>query len=65
MKATVFHGAKDIRVEEVPHPHAGVGEAVMREALGIQETFEKALRCLRPGGIIRSLGVYSGKLQVW
>jgi threonine dehydrogenase-like Zn-dependent dehydrogenase len=34
------------------------------EALGIQETFENCLRCLRPGGILSSLGVYSGKLQV-
>jgi alcohol dehydrogenase len=34
------------------------------EALGTQETFENALRCLRPGGTLSSLGVYSGKLQV-
>ena len=34
------------------------------EALGLQETFENALRCLRPGGTLSSLGVYSGKLQV-
>jgi threonine dehydrogenase-like Zn-dependent dehydrogenase len=34
------------------------------EALGIQETFENCLRCLRPGGTLSSLGVYSGKLQV-
>ena len=40
----------------------GVDVAV--EALGTQETFENALRCLRPGGTLSSLGVYSGKLQV-
>src|SRR6516164_8284665 len=34
------------------------------EALSIQETFENCLRCLRPGGTLSSLGVYSGKLQV-
>ena len=34
------------------------------EALGTQETFENALECLRPGGTLSSLGVYSGKLQV-
>ena len=34
------------------------------EALGTQQTFESALRCLRPGGTLSSLGVYSGKLQV-
>ena len=27
-------------------------------------TFENALRCVRPGGTLSSLGVYSGKLQV-
>ena len=27
-------------------------------------TFENALRCLRPGGTLSSLGVYSGKLQM-
>jgi len=29
MRATVFHGVGDIRVEEVPRPHAGPGEAVI------------------------------------
>ena len=33
MKATVFHGANDIRVEEVNRPHAGIGEAVIRVTL--------------------------------
>jgi alcohol dehydrogenase len=32
------------------------------EALGRQETFETALRSIRPGGVLSSLGVYSGKL---
>ena len=40
------------------------GADVAIEALGIQETFEHALRALRPGGTLSSLGVYSGKLQV-
>jgi threonine dehydrogenase-like Zn-dependent dehydrogenase len=40
------------------------GADVSIEALGTQETFENALRCLRPGGTLSSLGVYSGKLQV-
>ena len=30
----------------------------------LQQTFESALRCLRPGGTLSSLGVYSGKLQM-
>ncbi len=42
----------------------GGGADVAIEALGLQETFESALRCLRPAGILSSLGVYSGKLQV-
>lgn len=40
------------------------GADVAIEALGRQETFENALRCLRPGGTLSSLGVYSGKLQL-
>jgi 2-desacetyl-2-hydroxyethyl bacteriochlorophyllide A dehydrogenase len=42
----------------------GGGADVTIEALGLQETFESALRCLRPGGTLSSLGVYSGKLQI-
>jgi threonine dehydrogenase-like Zn-dependent dehydrogenase len=40
------------------------GADVAIEALGLQSTFENALRCLRPAGTLSSLGVYSGKLQV-
>jgi alcohol dehydrogenase len=40
------------------------GADVTIEALGTQETFESALRSLRPGGTLSSLGVYSGKLQI-
>lgn len=42
----------------------GGGADVAIEALGIQQTFESALRSLRPGGTLSSLGVYSGKLQI-
>jgi alcohol dehydrogenase len=42
----------------------GGGADVAIEALGTQQTFESALRCLRPAGTLSSLGVYSGKLQV-
>ena len=42
----------------------GGGADVAIEALGLQETFENSLRCLRAGGTLSSLGVYSGKLQV-
>jgi 2-desacetyl-2-hydroxyethyl bacteriochlorophyllide A dehydrogenase len=42
----------------------GGGADVAIEALGTQGTFENALRCLRPGGTLSSLGVYSGKVQM-
>lgn len=42
----------------------GGGADIAIEALGAQQTFENALRCLRPGGVLSSLGVYSGKLTV-
>jgi threonine dehydrogenase-like Zn-dependent dehydrogenase len=40
----------------------GHGVDVAIEALGRQETFEDALRSVRAGGTLSSLGVYSGKL---
>jgi threonine dehydrogenase-like Zn-dependent dehydrogenase len=49
-------------VEEVVKLTGGVDVAI--EALGIQQTFESCLRCLRPAGTLSSLGVYSGKLQL-
>ncbi|HVU52356.1 MAG TPA: NAD(P)-dependent alcohol dehydrogenase [Polyangia bacterium] len=42
----------------------GGGVDVAIEALGQQATFESALRVLRPGGTLSSLGVYSGHLTV-
>src|SRR5262249_15302750 len=42
----------------------GGGADVAIEAFGTQQTFESALRSLRPGGTLSSLGVYSGKLQM-
>jgi threonine dehydrogenase-like Zn-dependent dehydrogenase len=50
-------------VEEVLRLTGG-GADVAVEALGTQQTFESCLRCLRPGGTLSSLGVYSGKLQI-
>ena len=40
----------------------GRGVDVAIEALGQQRTFENALRAIRPGGTLSSLGVYSGKV---
>ena len=42
----------------------GRGVDVAIEALGLQETFENALRVLRPGGTLSSVGVYSGHLRI-
>ncbi len=42
----------------------GGGADVTIEALGTQTTFENALRTLRPGGTLSSLGVYSGHVNV-
>jgi len=49
-------------VPEIKRLTDGRGVDVAIEALGRQETFEAALRALRPGGTLSSLGVYSGKL---
>lgn len=42
----------------------GGGADVTIEALGTQATFESCLRSVRPGGVVSSLGVYSGHLNV-
>lgn len=42
----------------------GRGVDVAIEALGTQGTFESCLRIIRPGGVLSSLGVYSGKLGI-
>jgi 2-desacetyl-2-hydroxyethyl bacteriochlorophyllide A dehydrogenase len=51
-------------VEEIRRLTKGKGVDVAIEALGTQATFESALRVLRAGGTLSSLGVYSGKLSV-
>jgi threonine dehydrogenase-like Zn-dependent dehydrogenase len=51
-------------VEEIMRLTDGRGVDVAVEALGTQATFEAALRVLRPGGTLSSLGVYSGDLKI-
>jgi alcohol dehydrogenase len=51
-------------VEEIKRLTNGKGVDVSIESLGTQETFENALRVLRAGGTLSSLGVYSGKLSI-
>jgi alcohol dehydrogenase len=51
-------------VEEILELTDGRGVDAAIEALGTQTTFEAALRVLRPGGTLSSLGVYSGDLRI-
>jgi alcohol dehydrogenase len=51
-------------VREILRLTDGRGVDVAIEALGRQETFEGALRVLRPGGTLSSLGVYSEDLRI-
>jgi len=61
--ANVTLNANDVdAVAEIKRLTDGRGVDVAIEALGRQETFERALRAVRPGGTLSSLGVYSGKL---
>lgn len=51
-------------VAEIMRLTDGRGVDVAIEALGTQTTFESALRVLRPGGTLSSLGVYSTDLTI-
>lgn len=51
-------------VDEILRLTGGRGVDVAIEALGKQATFEAALRVLRPGGTLSSLGVYSEDLRI-
>src|ERR1700722_6395222 len=51
-------------VEEIKRLTSGKGVDVAIEALGTQATFENALRVIRAGGTLSSLGVYSSKLAI-
>ncbi|MCK9914119.1 NAD(P)-dependent alcohol dehydrogenase [Microbacteriaceae bacterium K1510] len=51
-------------VAEIMRLTDGRGVDVAIEALGRQQTFEWALRVLRPGGTLSSLGVYSADLKI-
>ena len=51
-------------VAEVMKLTGGRGADSAIEALGTQGTFEAALRCIKPGGTLSSLGVYSTDLTI-
>jgi len=55
---------KDDVVAEILKLTGGRGVDVAIEALGQQSTFEAALKVLKPGGTLSSLGVYSSDLTI-
>ena len=60
----VVDASREDPVEAIARITAGRGVDVAIEALGTQATFEAALRVLRPGGTLSSLGVYSSDLKI-
>jgi alcohol dehydrogenase len=60
----VIDFTKEDPVKEIRRITGGRGVDVSIEALGTQATFEGALRVLRPGGTLSSLGVYSSDLTI-
>jgi threonine dehydrogenase-like Zn-dependent dehydrogenase len=60
----VVDGSQGDVVEQIMQLTQGRGVDVAIEALGTQKTFEAALRVLRPGGTLSSLGVYSSDLTI-
>src|ERR1044072_2358009 len=64
MGADVTLDYRDVDVGAEVKRLTGGGADVSIEALGTQQTFESALRSLRPAGTLSSLGVYSGKLAI-
>ena len=60
----VIDFSKEDPVSAIMRITKGRGVDVAIEALGRQQTFEWALRSLRPGGTLSSLGVYSEDLHI-
>jgi threonine dehydrogenase-like Zn-dependent dehydrogenase len=60
----VFDGNDPDLIANIKTATGGEGVDVAIEALGLQATFENAIRSLKPGGTLSSLGVYSGKLTI-
>ncbi|WP_229882929.1 NAD(P)-dependent alcohol dehydrogenase [Pseudorhodoferax aquiterrae] len=60
----VVDSSRQDPVAEIMRLTGGRGVDVAIEALGTQATFEAALRVLRPGGTLSSLGVYSTDLTI-
>ena len=64
MGAEVVDFTQEDPVAAIKRLTGGRGVDVAIEALGKQQTFEWCLEATRPGGIVSSLGVYGGKLEI-
>lgn len=62
--ATRTIDSNDNPVEVIRQATRGRGVDVAIEALGMRETFENALRTLKPAGTLSSVGVYSSHLNI-
>ncbi|PYV30555.1 MAG: alcohol dehydrogenase, partial [Acidobacteria bacterium] len=62
--SAVLNNKEQDVVAEIRKLTGGRGVDVAIEALGTQATFENALRVIRAGGTLLSLGVYSAKITV-
>jgi alcohol dehydrogenase len=62
--ATTTIAADRDPVAKILNATGGRGVDVAVEALGSPETFENALRVLRPGGTLSSVGIYTGHLKL-
>jgi threonine dehydrogenase-like Zn-dependent dehydrogenase len=62
--ASVLIEAEGDVVGQIRELTNGRGVDVAIAALGVQATFENALRVLRPAGTLSSVGVYSGHVQI-
>ncbi len=60
----VIDPSQEDPVQKVKSLTGGRGADVAIEALGLQATFENALRSVRPGGVVSSLGVYGHDLAI-
>jgi threonine dehydrogenase-like Zn-dependent dehydrogenase len=65
MRATLFRGVNDVRVEEVERPQAGPGEAIIRITLTticgtdlhiVRGEYRSSQDCHEPVGVIEELG---------
>ena len=77
MRATVFHGVNDIRLDEVVRPRAGVGDAVIRITLtticGTDLHIMRGEYPVKPGliighepvGVIEELGLWCDRVSDW